>query len=388
MKRQLDKLPARGWKFRICRALQRALKFFLILFLSRKSMTACLSLILSLFLSGQALAAELPTELERLSPEAAALADAEDGLLPGIRQLWREGWAQAREYLLAGVQSIAAIMAGVVLLGAAENAAPAGRDILGHYVSMTGALWITAVSAGNLNALIGLGQQTIVNLSQLSKVLLPALAAAEAASGGVTAASVRQVAAVFFADILLTIIERVLLPAVYLYIGTAAAGTVLEGELMERVGELLKKMIGWALGGLLTLFTAYLTISGAIAGTADAQAVKVAKAAVSAAVPVVGGILSEAAESVLAGAGLLRGLLGAFGTLAVLSFCLLPFLRLGGQYLLYQCASLAAAAAGPKKLTGLLSALGDAFGLVLAMTAAAALLLIISIVSSLTAVVP
>ena len=269
-----------------------------------------------------------------------------------------------------------------------ESAAPAGKDTLGQYVSITGALWITAVSAGNLNALIGLGQQTIVDLSQLSKALLPVLAAAEAASGGVTAASARQVAAVFFSDILLTAIERVLLPAVYLYIGTAAAGAVLEGELMERVGSLLKKLIGWALGGLLTLFTAFLTISGAVAGTADAQAVKVAKAAVSAAVPVVGGILSEAAESMLAGAGLLRGLLGAFGALAVLSFCLVPFLRLGGQYLLYQCASLAAAAAGPKKLTGLLTALGDAFGLVLAMTAASALLLLISLVSSLTAVVP
>lgn len=351
-------------------------------------LTACLFVAALLFLCGQALAAQLPPELERLAPEAAALADGGEGLLPGVRRLWREGWEQAGEYLLAGVRSTAAIMAGVVLLGVAESAAPAGKDTLGQYVSITGALWITAVSAGNLNALIGLGQQTIVDLSQLSKALLPVLAAAEAASGGVTAASARQVAAVFFSDILLTAIERVLLPAVYLYIGTAAAAAVLEGELMERVGSLLKKLIGWALGGLLTLFTAFLTISGAVAGTADAQAVKVAKAAVSAAVPVVGGILSEAAESMLAGAGLLRGLLGAFGALAVLSFCLVPFLRLGGQYLLYQCASLAAAAAGPKKLTGLLTALGDAFGLVLAMTAASALLLLISLVSSLTAVVP
>ena len=351
-------------------------------------LTACLFVAALLFLCGQALAAQLPPELERLAPEAAALADGGEGLLPGVRRLWREGWEQAGEYLLAGVRSTAAIMAGVVLLGVAESAAPAGKDTLGQYVSITGALWITAVSAGNLNALIGLGQQTIVDRSQLSTALLPVLAAAEAASGGVTAASARQVAAVFFSDILLTAIERVLLPAVYLYIGTAAAGAVLEGELMERVGSLLKKLIGWALGGLLTLFTAFLTISGAVAGTADAQAVKVAKAAVSAAVPVVGGILSEAAESMLAGAGLLRGLLGAFGALAVLSFCLVPFLRLGGQYLLYQCASLAAAAAGPKKLTGLLTALGDAFGLVLAMTAASALLLLISLVSSLTAVVP
>lgn len=152
---------------------------------------------------------------------------------------------------------------------------------------------------------------------------------------------------------------------------------------MERVGEMLKKITTWCLSGLLVLFTTYLTVSGAIAGAADAQAVKLARSALSAAVPVVGGILSDAAESVLAGAGILQGMVGTAGMLAVLGACLLPFLRLGCQYLLYQGASLVAAAAGPKKLTKLISMLGDAFGLVLAMTAASALLLVISLVSSL-----
>ena len=136
------------------------------------------------------------------------------------------------------------------------------------------------------------------------------------------------------------------------------------------------------------LFTTYLTICGAVAGAADGQAVKLAKSAVSAAVPVVGGILSEAAESVLAGAGLLRGMVGTVGTLALVGICLLPFLRLGGQYLLYQGAALVSAAAGPKKLTKLIAMLGDAFGLVLAMTGAAAVLLLISLLSFITAVTP
>ncbi len=125
--------------------------------------------------------------------------------------------------------------------------------------------------------------------------------------------------------------EKLLLPMVYLYIGTAAAGTVMEGELLERAGELLKKAVGWILSGLLILYTGYLAISGAVAGAADAQAVKLAKSAVSAAVPVVGGILSDAAESVMAGAGLLRGMVGTAGTLALVSACLIPFLRLGGN---------------------------------------------------------
>ena len=171
----------------------------------------------------------------------------------------------------------------------------------------------------------------------------------------------------FFAGVLLRLIHGLLLPMVYLYIGVSAAGAVVEGDAMERIGTLLKKLTGWTLGGLLTLFVTYLAVSGAVAGAVDAQAVKLARSAVSAAVPVVG---------------------GTFGTLAVLGACLLPVLRLGCQYLLYQGASLVAAAAGPKKLTDLLSMLADAFGLVLAMTAASAAVLLIAIVSSLTAVAP
>ena len=344
----------------------------------------CLFILICLLLTGWASAADIPEELERWDPEIGELTKA--GLGEGVHRIWENCVEEMKSYAGSGVKAVAVMMTGVVVLGVVESAVPAGKAMLDQYVSMTGALWITAAAAGDLNALIGLGQKTVTEISQFSKLFLPVLASAEAAAGGITAASVRQIAAVFFADILLTVIERLLLPAVYLYIGTAAAGAVLEGGAMERIGELLKKLISWALGALLTLFTTYLTVSGAIAGSADAQAVRLAKSAVSAAVPVVGGILSEAAESVLAGAGTLHSMLGTFGTLAVLACCLLPFFRLGLQYLLYQCAALVASAAGPPKLTKLLGLLGDAFGLVLAMTAASALLLIISIVSSLTAV--
>lgn len=351
-------------------------------------MRAAFLLVALVLLAGKAGAAELPQELWEAAPETAELVGSgEDfGLFGGLQTLLGTSLERLREYLLSGMKSIAAIMAGVVALGVVESASPAGKDTLNRYVSMVGALWITAVSAGDLNALIGLGEKSISDMALLSKTLLPALAAAEAASGGFTAAAVRQTAAVFFADVLLTAIQRVLLPMTRLYIGTAAAGAVLEGEAMERIGTLLKKAVGWMLSGMLVLFTGYLAISGAVAGAADAQAVKLAKTAVSAAIPVVGGILSEAAESVLAGASLMKGMLGTFGTLAVLGCCLLPVLRLGCQYLLYQGASLVASAAGPKKLTKLLGLLADAFALVLAMTAASAVAIMISIVSSLTVV--
>ena len=103
--------------------------------------------------------------------------------------------------------------------------------------------------------------------------------------------------------------------------------------------------------------------------------------------PVVGGVISDTAETLLAGAAILRNAAGVFGMLAVLGICVAPCLNLGAHYLLYKgTAALAATAAGSGRLTGLIEALGTAFGLILAMTASCAVLLTVAMVSAVSAV--
>ena len=120
----------------------------------------------------------------------------------------------------------------------------------------------------------------------------------------------------------------------------------------------------------------------------DAAAVKAAKLAISRAVPVVGGILADASESVLAGAGALRGTVGAVGLMVVLAICLTPFLRLALQYVVYKGAAALCATVAQPQLAGLIDAIGSAFGLVLGMTGAGALVLLVSLVSAIGAVTP
>ena len=55
---------------------------------------------------------------------------------------------------------------------------------------------------------------------------------------------------------------------------------------------------------------------------------KAAKFAISGAIPVVGGILSDAAETVLASAGILKGTVGVFGMVTILGICLIPLLQI------------------------------------------------------------
>lgn len=296
--------------------------------------------------------------------------------------------AQVAEHLPAvlrtGLSSAVSLLIVVVLCAMAEGARGAGSQMGELNVCiMAGALAITAVSANRVTAMMGLGRSTIDRMQGFSNVLLPVAAACTAATGAPTAAAVRQVATALFSNLLLTLIDRLLVPLVYAYVVACTAHAAVGNSGLDKVAGLLKWVVNRTLTVLLVLFVTYLTVSGAVAGTTDATALKVTKAAISTVIPVVGGIISNAAQTLLVGAGLLKNTVGVFGMLAVLGICIVPFLQLGVQYLTYKFCGALAATLADNRLVKLIDNIGTAFALMLGMTGASTLLLLISIVSGL-----
>ena len=255
-------------------------------------------------------------------------------------------------------------------------------------MAIAGVLAITALTMTDMAVMIGLGRDTLGRMEGFSSVLLPVMAVLTAATGNVTSAAVHQGATVLFSQLLITAMDRLLVPLVYAYVAVSCAHAAVGNPGLSKVAGLLKGAATSILTALLLAFVGYLTASGAIAGSVDAAAVKAAKLAISRAIPVVGGILADASESVLAGAGALRGTVGLVGLLVVLALCLTPFLRLAFQYLVYKGAAALCAMVAQPRLSGLIDAIGSAFGLVLGMTGAGALLLLVSLVAAVGAAAP
>ena len=353
-----------------------------------------LSLLAILLLTGFAVAAELPEELSDALPrETARLledTDTSDGsaLGDGLRGIVEKTASKAGEVIRERLKGAVCVLLVVLLCGVIDGFQQGfgGGEL--RLLPMVGALSITLLTAGSLDTLIGLGAETIEQLSVFSKTLMPVLAAATAASGAVSTATVQQVATVFFVDVLITRIDQLLLPMVYLYIGALTASAMLPDNRLAGIADMLKKVLTWLLSLVLMLFTLYLSVAHVISGTADSAKIKLTKAAISGAVPVVGGIISEASETVRAGAGLLKSSIGLFGTLAILAICAYPFLQLAVQYLLYKLAALLCGTVGSGSLEKLIDGLGGAFGMVLGMTGACALLILISVLACVAAVVP
>lgn len=251
---------------------------------------------------------------------------------------------------------------------------------------LAGAAAVCAIAVIDVNSLMNLGRQTLEQMKGFSALLLPTVTAACAAAGAPVSAAARQGATLIFFDLLITISEQFLLPLIYAYIAAVTAAAALDNDGLRRLGGLIKWACTGLLTGLLTVFVFYLSFTGAVAGNADALAQKAAKTALSGMVPVVGSILSDAAETVVAGAGVLRGTVGVLGLLTVLAICLTPFLQLGLHYLAYKCAAALSATAAPGFAAGLIDAIGSAFALMVGAVGGSGVILYVALVTSVKAV--
>ena len=248
-------------------------------------------------------ALELPSGLDDIVPrELIDSAEAgDDLLLRGGQYLFSHFRAALQDAVANSLRGAMALMLLSLLCGLIEGTAESAGETPARYAGYLGVLGAAALSAGDLSALIGLGVETMDELSAMAKLLLPTIAAAMAGGGCVGSASVWQVGALMLSDIFLSLMRDVLVPVRYCMIGTAAAGALLEQSRLSLLSKGIGKLLSWGLSAILIVFTAFLSVSNLLAGSADRLAVKVGKTVISGAVPVVGGILSDATEAVAAG---------------------------------------------------------------------------------------
>lgn len=230
------------------------------------------------------------------------------------------------------------------------------------------------------NSLISLGTRAVTELSDYGKLMIPVMTAAVAMQGGVTTSAALYTGTIFFISLLTTFITRLIIPALYIYLCLCVANCALEHDMLKKVRDFIKWLMTWSLKWVLYIFTGYISITGVISGTVDASALKAAKIGISGAVPVVGSVLSDAAETILVSAGVMKNAAGVYGIFAALAVCVGPFVQIGVHYLLLKLTSAVSGVLGHKPSAELIQDFSTGMGFALAMTGTVCILLLISIV--------
>ena len=292
--------------------------------------------------------------------------------------------AKTDESLKSGLR-LCAILIGLVTLCAVADMSSLNK--FGGAVCAAGALGIAAAFAGGFHAMVTTAQETIRSLTDYTACLMPTLAAAAAMSGSMNAATALHAGTLLLSELMMQLICKLLIPGVFFYLAVAAAEAALSSDALKELREFIGWLISKSLRIMVYVYLAFLSVTGVISGTADAIAVKTTKAAMSGMVPVVGGMLSDASETVLASASVMKSTIGVFGMIAILSICILPFLKVGIQYLLLKVTAAVSGTVGLKPHVSLLKHFSTAMGYLLAMCGTCGLLLLISCVCFIKVVV-
>ncbi len=272
-----------------------------------------------------------------------------------------------------------AVLAAASLCSIGTSLAPPGTRV-GDAISLAGVAVISAAAVSGTGSLISMASETMTETNAFSKALLPVLTSASAITGSAASAAAKYAASALFLDLLVTIGEKVILPLIYMYLAAAIASAAFGGSLSSVV-RLIAGVVKFLLTAIAIIFTLFLTISGLVASTADAAAVKITKTAISTLLPVVGGMVSDAAEAVASSVAVIKSAAGVFGVLAVCAMCAIPFLKLAVNCIIFRLASALAEPVSDGRLTGLIGSVSSACGMALGLAGTSAIMLLISVLS-------
>ena len=249
-----------------------------------------------------------------------------------------------------------------------------------NIVEFAGCTAVGIMLLNNTGSMIKAAVDTINALSEYGKMFLPVMAGVQAAQGGVTSSAALYTGTMVFDAILGKAVSGWMIPLVYMYIALSVAGCAMGEDLLKRIRDLIKWLLTWCLKNGLYIFTGYLSITGVVSGATDAAKLKAAKLTISSAVPVVGGVLSDASEAVLVGAGMMKSAAGIYGMLAIAAIWISPFLQIGIQYLMLKISGALCAMLDAKRVSSLVDSFSTAMGFLLGMTGIMCILLLISTV--------
>ena len=269
------------------------------------------------------------------------------------------------------------IIAGVVVLvglikgtAAAENFSEPLNIVIGCAVAIT----VFASSAG----VISQGMSAVETTSDFMLALIPVLAGIITAAGNPTLALTYGSFAMAAAQAAAQTAGNIIMPLCGAFSAFGVSASLSPELKLIKLADMIKKLTIGVLSFIAAAFSAVLGLKSLLAGSADTLASKGIKLALSSAVPIVGGALSDAYSSIIGSVSLLKSTVGVFGVIAVVMIDLPVVLQLTARIILLKLLGVLSSSMGDDTTGEVLDTLSSALTVITAAVIFTAALFIIS----------
>lgn len=210
---------------------------------------------------------------------------------------------------------LASVIAVVILCSVTDSLHDGGNMLSGTFGTV-GVLACSGIICTSFAAVMESSKTAIEALSAFLAVYIPSFAGIMAASGETATAAAYNATITAATQLISQLFSVLIFPLSSCIMGISIAGAINPDLKINAIAEAAKKLVNWTLGLLMAVFTGLLSVQSFVSAAADSVSIRAIKFTVSGAVPIVGGAVSDALQTVKGSMTLLKSTTGSFGIIA------------------------------------------------------------------------
>lgn len=223
------------------------------------------------------------------------------------------------------------------------------------------------------------GQQAIDNMVSFMQSLMPVLLTLLMAAGSITASALFKPIIVASIGITSTIMRDIILPLVFFSAILAIVNNLPSKIQVAKLASLIKQTSITLIGLVLTIFLGIVTIEGVLASSTDGVTLRTAKFAVDRFIPIVGGFMSDAVDTVLGCSLLIKNAIGVVGLIIILIIVTFPMLKILSLIIIYKITAVLIEPISDPKIVNCLNDMSSSLVIVFATVISVAIMFFIAV---------
>ena len=256
----------------------------------------------------------LPPEAEEILGQLDTTPD-NGGSDLNVENIFAMIWETIKENAPKPLAMLASVIAVVILCSVTESMHDGGNALAGTF-NTVGVLACSGMICTSF-ALIMESSKTAINaLSAFLTVYIPTFAGIMAASGQTATATAYSATITVASQLVTQLFSALIFPLASCIMGISIAGAINPDLRINSIADAARRLIYWGLGLLMAVFTGLLSVQSFVAAAADSVSMRAVKFTVAGAVPIVGGAVAEALQTVKSSMTLLKSTTGSFGIIA------------------------------------------------------------------------
>ncbi|MEB3101448.1 stage III sporulation protein AE [Ferviditalea candida] len=241
------------------------------------------------------------------------------------------------------------------------------------------------IAINSFSVAIGYAKSAITGMIDFMVAMIPLLLTLLASMGSVVSASILHPLIIFMIHTVGTLIYAVVFPLLFFSTVLHIVSSLNEKYKVTQLANLLRNVSVGLLGVFLTVFLGVITVQGATSGVTDGVTIRTAKYVAGNFVPIVGGLFSDAADTVISASLLVKNAIGLVGVIIIILLAAFPAVKILTLAFIYNLSAAVLQPLGESPITACLETIGKNMIYVFAALAAVGLMFFLAVTIIITA---